>query len=260
MRELADQAHGVNLDLGSSLLNGLAVIDPAASMDLARFLVYALLGSDHDNSPYTQTGERIARLAVSGIRLVIDEFRADATKTLKSGERGRLRIDYGDPRKPEQPIAWIWKFLDSARTPSDLYGRCLVVVVAEKYASRLVVPSGQQAPATRWFSHGDRAEKALAKLAGPHLPASLRALEQAVKRANRDYENAVTRATKAHRSKRAAAVEVDRQTEPETLHDADDELGEPDHAVDADIDGDVTDPGDTVGPDGNVYSDADPGR
>ena len=35
-----------------------------------------------------------------GIRLVIDEFRTDVTKTRKDGSRGRLRIDYGDPRKP----------------------------------------------------------------------------------------------------------------------------------------------------------------
>ena len=28
--------------------------------------VYGLLGSDYDNSPYTQTGERVAELAVAG--------------------------------------------------------------------------------------------------------------------------------------------------------------------------------------------------
>jgi hypothetical protein len=38
LRELSDQAHGVNLDLGRSLLNGLSVVDPA-DMDVARFLV-----------------------------------------------------------------------------------------------------------------------------------------------------------------------------------------------------------------------------
>ena len=44
-------------------------------MDVARAFVYGLLGADYDSSPYTQTGERVMRLAVSGIRLVIDEFR-----------------------------------------------------------------------------------------------------------------------------------------------------------------------------------------
>jgi hypothetical protein len=29
----------------------------------------------------------------------------------KDGSRGALRIDYGDPRKPEKPIAWMWKFI-----------------------------------------------------------------------------------------------------------------------------------------------------
>ncbi len=50
-------------------------------MDVARAFVYGLLGADYDSSPYTQTGERVVRLAVSRIRLVIDEFRADVTKT-----------------------------------------------------------------------------------------------------------------------------------------------------------------------------------
>src|SRR5450755_584943 len=99
LRELGEQAHGVNLDLGASLLTGLAHVDPA-DITVARLLVYGLLGADDDNSPYTQAGERVARLAASGIRLVIDEVRTDATKTLKDGSRGRLRINYGDPRSP----------------------------------------------------------------------------------------------------------------------------------------------------------------
>ena len=49
------------------------------------WFVYALLGADHDSSPYTQTGERIARIAAGGIRLVVDELRADVTKTRKTG-------------------------------------------------------------------------------------------------------------------------------------------------------------------------------
>ena len=73
--------------------------------------MYALLGADHDNSPYTQTGERIARIAAGGIRLVVDELRTDVTKTRKDGSRGRLRIDYGDHRDPQLAIAWLWKFV-----------------------------------------------------------------------------------------------------------------------------------------------------
>ena len=37
----------------------------------ARLMVFALLGPDWDDSPYTQTGDRIAELAARGIRLVI---------------------------------------------------------------------------------------------------------------------------------------------------------------------------------------------
>jgi hypothetical protein len=42
---------------------------------------YALLGPDYDQSPYTQTGDRVAELAARGVRLVIEEFRTDVTKT-----------------------------------------------------------------------------------------------------------------------------------------------------------------------------------
>jgi len=91
-------------------MNGLATVDPA-DMAVAKFFVFAVLGADYDQSPYTQTGDRVAELAARGIRLVIEEFRTDVTKTRKDGSRGALRIDYGDPRKPEKPIAWLWKFI-----------------------------------------------------------------------------------------------------------------------------------------------------
>ena len=190
MRELADQAHGVNLDLGAGLLNGLSTVDPT-DVNVAKFFVYSLLGADYDDSPYTQQGERVARLAVSGIRLVIEEFRADVTKTRKDGSKGALRIDYGNGREPQEPVRWLWKYIDGAKTAGELYGRALVVIAAEQYASRLVVPTSQRTHPTRWASHKDLAAKALRKLAGPHLPASLKQLEQAIARAHREYDTAV---------------------------------------------------------------------
>jgi ParB/RepB/Spo0J family partition protein len=208
LRELADQAHGVNLDLGHALVHNLAAVDPG-DIDVARFFVYALLGADHDSSPYTPTGERIARIAAGGVRLVVEELRADVTKTRKDGSRGRLRIDYGDHRDPQAALQWLWKFIDGAKTPSELYGRALVVIVAEQHASRLVVPSSQRLPASRWSSHKDIAPKALKKLGGPHVPTSLTKLEQAVKRAHRAYDKAETAAREQHRAERQAV-----ETEP----------------------------------------------
>ncbi len=83
--------------------------------------VYGLLGSDYDNSPYTQAGERAARLAMAGIRLVIGEFRTDVTKTRKDGSRGKLRTDYGDAHQPEAPVNWLWRFIDGAKTAGELF-------------------------------------------------------------------------------------------------------------------------------------------
>jgi ParB/RepB/Spo0J family partition protein len=120
VRELAEQAHGANLDLGWALMNNLATVDPA-DMSVAKFFVYGLFGSDYDGSPYTQSGDLVAELAARGIRLVIEEFRTDVTKTLKDGSRGKLRIDYGDPKQPEKPIAWLWRFMDGAKTAGELF-------------------------------------------------------------------------------------------------------------------------------------------
>ena len=132
----------------------------------------------------------MSRLAMAGICLVIDEFRTDVTKTRKDGSRGKLRIDYGDSHEPEVPVKWLWKFIDGAHTAGELYGRALVVIAAEQYACRLVVPQSQRSPPSSWSSHKGNAAKALEKLAGPHLPGSLRQLETAVKRAHDDCARA----------------------------------------------------------------------
>lgn len=228
LREIAERAHGANLDLGAGLLTGLSTVDPA-DIDAARVFVYGLLGADYDSSPYTQTGDRVARLAASGIRLVIDEFRTDVTKTRKDGSRGRLRIDYGAAKQPDAAIKWLWKFVDGARDAAELYGRGLVVLAAEQYASRLVVPQSQRTPPSGWASHKDHAAKALKKLAGPHLPASLRQLETAVKRAHADSARAERRAHEAQQAERPADAEdqANSGTAEEAVRvDDDEDLGE----------------------------------
>ncbi len=139
---------------------------------------------------------------------MIDELRTDVTKTRKDGSRGRLRIDYGDHRDPQTAIAWLWKFIDLGNTAGELYGRALVVIAAEQHASRLVVPSSQRIPATRWSSHKDIAANALKKLAGPHVPASLTRLEQGVKRAHNAFDKAETAGRERQRVERPS-VEVE---------------------------------------------------
>jgi hypothetical protein len=114
----------------------------------------------------------------------------DITQTRKDGTRGRLRFDYGQPSEPEAAIRWLWKFVDAAKTPGELYGRTLVVIAAEQYATRLVLPSSQRSHPSHWGSHKQLAAKALKKLAGQHLPASLTRLERAVARAHNAYAKA----------------------------------------------------------------------
>jgi hypothetical protein len=119
-----------------------------------------------------------------------------------------------------------------------------------------VLPSAEQVSAHRWPSHKDQARKALAKLAAPHLPVTLKQLEKTIEKTHRAYEHA-----EHANPKPAAAVETDGPTDPENLDDGDDDLDEGDHNPVQDVvAGDVVDPGGAVGPDGQVHSDADPGR
>jgi ParB/RepB/Spo0J family partition protein len=105
-REFTRRAHNVNLDLGTALLDGLAAVDPA-SIDVARFFAYGLLGPDTPN--YLGTGDHVARtIAANGIRLVLDEHRTTETPTLKSGQPGKTKVTYGEP---ESAVKWLWKFV-----------------------------------------------------------------------------------------------------------------------------------------------------
>ena len=66
-------------------------------------------------------------------------------------------------------------------------------------------------PATRWSSHKDLAAKALNKLAGPHGPATLTKLEQAVKRAHAAYDRVERAARERERAHAAPDVQGDDQ-------------------------------------------------
>jgi ParB/RepB/Spo0J family partition protein len=87
LRELTDQAHGANLDLGHALIHNLTSVDPT-DINVARFFVYALLGADHDSSPYTQSGERIARIAAGGVRLVSTSCAATSPRPARTAPAG----------------------------------------------------------------------------------------------------------------------------------------------------------------------------
>lgn len=90
-----------------------------------------------------------------------------------------------------------------------------MVVAAEQYASRLVVPSSQQRPSLSWSSHNDIAIKTLQKLAAPHLAPTLKALEKAVAKAKREHDEARAALFAAGRARQAAYA----STEVEDLGD-----------------------------------------
>ena len=213
IRQLAATAHNANLDLGDSLRNGLTVVD-SDDINVARFFVYGLLGEEDPNGWATDTVE--SAIALRGIRFVIGDFREDQTKERKDGSRGALRIVYGDGEAHENQSHWLWKYLDGARSAGELYGRALVVIAAEQYASRLVVPASQQTRPMSWPSHKDKALKALTKLAGPHIAPTLKALQKAIAKAEREHKGALK------------ALLEPKESDTEGAPEAEDELDSPD--------------------------------
>jgi hypothetical protein len=148
------------------------------------------------------------------------------TKTRKDGTRGRLRIDYGDPKQPAEAITWLWRFLEGAQNAGELYGRALVIIAAEQYASRLVLPAGQRGAHSHWGSRKDAAAKELRRLAGPHLPATLSRLERAIKRAHAAHEKAEQAGRRSRETEREPATNTDAMDAPTDVAPevADDEL------------------------------------
>jgi hypothetical protein len=140
---------------------------------------------------------------------VIGELRSDVTKTRKDGSRGRVRYDYGDQRDPQAALAWLWKFLGGAKTAGELYGArwSWSLPSSTRRGSSFPEASGRRRRAGARTMRS--ATKALRKLAGPHVPASLSKLEQAVKRAHAAYEKAERAARKRRRPEADAGPRTD---------------------------------------------------
>lgn len=204
VRQLTARAHGTNLDLGAALLQKLASVDPS-DMDVARFFAYGLLGPDERG--YLGTGEHtVATIAANGIRLVIDQHRTTTTPTLKSGEPGKTKVSYGEV---EDAAAWLWKFVDGARSAGELYGRVLVVFAAQNYAHDLVLPTSKRGGSVLPRSRKDAGRRAFERVTKKVLPASHVELQRALAREARAYVKRQSELSAAARQERSEATERD---------------------------------------------------
>jgi ParB/RepB/Spo0J family partition protein len=182
VRQLTARAHGTNLDLGAALLQKLATVDQS-DMDVARFFAYGLLGPDERG--YLGNGDHtVATIAANGIRLVIEQLRTTTTPTLKSGEPGKTKVEYGDV---EDSAAWLWKFVEGAKSAGELYGRVLVVFAAQNYAHDLVLPTSKRRGSVLPRSRKETARKAFERVTKKVLPVSHVELQRALDREARAY-------------------------------------------------------------------------
>ena len=217
VRQLTAQAHGTNLDLGAALLQRLATVDPG-DMDVARFFAYGLLGPDQRG--YLGTGDHtVATIAANGIRLVFDQHRETTTPVLKSGAPGKTKVAYGEV---EEAAAWLWKFVEGARTAGELYGRVLVVFAAQAYATDLVLPASKRRGPVLPSSRKDIARKAFERVTKQVLPASHVQLRRALDREasahlkrHEELRTTASRAASVPPDAEAGGAEVDAEVDAE---------------------------------------------
>lgn len=173
-------APAANLDLGIKLLDEVASVP--VSLDVARFFVHGLIGPPSPAWLPNQAASR--RLAISGYRLCVDACRSMVEQEpTKTGKERPAKLTYCDPDVAEEAM---WKFLDGAKTAEDLFGRALVLFAMGHYAVQHA-----EATAKRWESpvprsRDDLARKALEKIVGKHVPASVKKLRKAIAQAYTD--------------------------------------------------------------------------
>jgi hypothetical protein len=92
LRELTDQAHGANLDLGVALMHGLAAVDPG-DIDVARFFV--LCRRLHRTNYADRLTMRISRChsEETATRLVVARPKHAAVALVRGGGRTPARLD-----------------------------------------------------------------------------------------------------------------------------------------------------------------------
>lgn len=180
VREFAARAANVNLDLGHALTSNLIEIDPD-DVQLARFMVYSLLGPD--GSP-----NRARQMAVAGLRLVLEELRQTEQRQRKDGTPRPAKITY---LSGEECEAALWQLLGRARTARELYGRLVVIVAAGHYAMQDALPRSGRVSGPDLRSKDDTAVKALERLCNKHLPSTYKNLRKEIARESAEYYEAM---------------------------------------------------------------------
>jgi ParB/RepB/Spo0J family partition protein len=167
MRDLKPEAHSANLDLGAALMNNLASVK--LDRDTAMFFAYEALGSP--NGTYGYGGSDQVRYMSECLARVMPGWPTVDRKTLKSG-KVKETIIYMDPVDAEKRM---WEFIKGARTPEEILGRVLTVFAAAGNFCRECGPNGGTPHRQR--PSNPEAQKALARIVKPHIPATIKRVD-----------------------------------------------------------------------------------
>jgi len=82
-----------------------------------------------------------SNLAARGLRYVREDWQADQSRTLKSGEQ-REKIAYPEPYEAE---AALWEWFERARSAEQMIGRVLQALIAAHHADETAVARSKRA-------------------------------------------------------------------------------------------------------------------
>ncbi len=167
-RELKLPAQAANIDLGWALQNGLAA--PKLSKDMAVFFAHEALG--RANGPGNLGGHSPARRYAECAARVMQAWITVEKKELKSG-KVKETVVYLDGEAAEQRM---WGYIEGAKSAEEVLGRTLVIIAAGGRFARECGANGQTPQ--RQYPANEKARKALARIVGRIVPASIKRLER----------------------------------------------------------------------------------
>jgi ParB/RepB/Spo0J family partition protein len=193
-RELKPRAQAANIDLGTALLNKLSKVE--LTRDVAVLFAHELLGPNNVGERWAHSG-RSRQFAEAAARALPQMMKVETTE-LKNG-RTREDTVYLAGADAE---AWMWGFIEAAKSPEEVLGRTLVILAAAGSFRRECGADGKT-PSCQTL-HNTKAQEALQRVIRRAIPASIKAIETEVDEFDADKAAAAAIAQAKREQKKTA--------------------------------------------------------
>lgn len=181
VKALQVEARGLNLDLGTGLIKGLAKVKlTGEALDVILPAGFARERMD-DYSTGSATSYTYRELAMAGMRYC----HADYSRTEKVGKRQTEKLVYDDGKAAQERLV---KWIGAAKSAEERLGRHLVAVCLAHLSIEEAIPT--QSERSRFYGRGDRKQldTAIRKLTKGMVPRGLEQTRKRLQAAEKSYK------------------------------------------------------------------------